>query len=300
MSVRERPGSTTSKRVTVLDGNSSRQRPDYLVTEEPLEIRLSARGGGSVRTVAVTMRTPGADFELAAGFLHTEGLIGDRHAIRRIAYCVDPALTAEQRFNTVTVELAGETLPELSSLDRYGSISSACGVCGKASLDAIRRRGLTSFAPGVPTMDAETLYGLPGALRAAQRNFSATGGLHGAGLFSIDGHRLCVREDVGRHNAVDKVIGWALLQGDHPRGRQVLVVSGRAGFEIVQKAVAAGIAIVCAVSAPSSLAVDLAAEFGVSLVGFLRGRQANVYAGHERIRMRAQTAGPNPPPAVAR
>ena len=273
-----RRAGTTPARVRVLDEAGQASRRDLLATEEPLEIRLSS-ARGETRTVAVTMRTPGADFELAAGFLHAEGVVAGRSAIRRIDYCVDD----DQRYNVVTVRLTTTDLPALTALDRYGTVSSACGVCGKTSLDDLEMRGAELLPAGVPVVDRGVVYGLPDALRAAQRTFSATGGLHGAGLFTAEGGTLAVREDVGRHNAVDKVVGWALLQGV-PVDRAVLVVSGRAGFEIVQKAVAARIPVVCAVSAPSSLAVDVAHRFGVTLVGFLRERRANVYSGADRIR----------------
>jgi FdhD protein len=277
---RGRARATTSAWVRVLDDGAEFTRDDVLATEEPLEIRLAA--GGEVRPVATTMRTPGADFELAAGFLRTEGVIAGREAIRRIEYCVD----GEQLHNTVTVHLAASRLPELSSLERYGTVSSACGVCGKASLDALHLRGVEPLPEDTPAVDRETLFGLPDALRAAQGNFAATGGLHAAGLFTATGDLMVVREDVGRHNAVDKAVGWTVLKGHRPLTGVVMVVSGRAGFEIVQKAVAAGIPVVCAVSAPSSLAVAVAGEFGVTLVGFLRGRRANVYAGGHRLGLR--------------
>jgi FdhD protein len=263
--------------VRVLDDETTRTRDDVVVTEEPLEIRLVA--GGVMRSVAVTMRTPGRDFELAAGFLHTEGVVVGREDIRRIDYCV----AEEQAFNVLNVHLAAPVLPDLAPLERYGTVSSACGVCGKASLDALTARGVAALPPGEPTVDREVVYGFPDRLRAAQRTFATTGGLHAAGLFTPAGDALIVREDVGRHNAVDKVVGWALLDGRLPQPDAVLVVSGRAGFEIVQKAAAARIPVVCAVSAPSSLAVAAATELGVTLVAFVRGRRANVYAGAERI-----------------
>lgn len=274
-----RRAGTTPARVRVLDDAGQASRDDVLATEEPLEIRLSS-ARGETRTVAVTMRTPGADFELAAGFLSAEGVLSGRSAVHRIDYCLD---SDDQRYNIVTVRLAAAELPELTALDRYGTVSSACGVCGKTSLDDLEMRGAEVLPPGEPVVGRDVLYRLPDALRAAQRTFSATGGLHGAGLFTAEGDTLAVREDVGRHNAVDKVVGWALLRGV-PVDRAVLVVSGRAGFEIVQKAVAARVPLVCAVSAPSSLAVDVAHRFGVTLVGFLRDRRANVYSGADRIR----------------
>ncbi|MEW6153156.1 MAG: formate dehydrogenase accessory sulfurtransferase FdhD [Actinomycetota bacterium] len=275
-----RPGPTTPAVVRVISGSRDVTRHDKVATEEPLEIRLSA--GPDSRTVAVTMRTPGSDFELAAGFLHTEGVIASRRDLDRIAYCTDGS---DQLFNTVTVRLSSPRLPDLAPLERYGTISSACGVCGKASLDGLRARGARPLAPGEgPVVDASVLYSLPDALRAAQRTFDTTGGLHAAGLFSPGGELWCAREDIGRHNTVDKVIGWALMNGRLADLRDaVLVVSGRAGFEIVQKAAAASVPVVCAVSAPSSLAVEAAHELGLTLVAFLRDRRANVYAGAHRV-----------------
>jgi FdhD protein len=271
---------TTPALVRVLDGGRTVSRSDVVVTEEPLEIRL-ASARGETRTVGITMRTPGADFELAAGFLRTEGVIAGHEDVRRIAYCVD---APPQRYNVVTVTLAAAELPELTALERYGTVTSACGVCGKASLEALEMRGVPILDPASgPAVDAATLYGLPDALRIAQATFAATGGLHAAGLFSVAGEVGCVREDVGRHNAVDKAIGWSVLGRQADLAASVLVVSGRAGFEIVQKAAAAGIPIVCAVSAPSSLAVDTATRFGITLVAFLRGNRANIYSGAERV-----------------
>ena len=263
-------------------------RRDDLATEEPLEIRIGTGGDPlPARTVAVTMRTPGADFELAAGFLYGEGVLGAATDIARIAYCADPALDGDQRYNVVTATLAaGVGAPDLAGLDRHVFASSACGVCGKASLDGLRRRGICSVPPG-PRVPVDTLYRLPAALAEAQGVFARTGGLHAAGLFTPAGEPVAVREDVGRHNAVDKVIGWALLSGRLPLHGLVLMVSGRASFEIVQKAAAAGIPVLCAVSAPSSLAVTGAEEFGLTLVGFLRERRCNVYTGHDRVAVTA-------------
>ena len=275
-----RPGSETDARVWAFEGSGSRRRSDRLATEEPLEIRLMAAGRS--RTLAVTMRTPGADFELVAGFLHAEGVVGDRTAIRRLSYCVDTELGAEQRFNVVNAELASDALPELASLDRHGITSSACGVCGKASLEALHIAGCRPVDPG-PRVDRSLLLSLPDKLRGAQRLFSQTGGLHGAALFDAGGRLLVAREDVGRHNAVDKVVGWALLQGLTPLERTIALVSGRVSFEIVQKCLVAGVPMICAVSAPSSLAVSVAQEFGITLVGFLRAERFNVYSGPERI-----------------
>ena len=281
--MRDRPGGTVRTRVHVLEGESESVRRDDLATEEPLEIRLSwPSGPRPARAVAVTMRTPGADFELAAGFLYSEGILRGPDDVSRIAYCTEPELEPEQRFNVVTVDLApalGE--PELG-LERNFFTSSACGVCGKASIDSLHRRGLVPVHSG-SQVRLNVLFGLPDALSARQGIFARTGGLHAAGLSTVDGELVAVREDVGRHNAVDKLVGWALLAGRVPVRDLVLIVSGRVSYEIVQKAVAAGIPVVCAVSAPSSLAAAVAEEFGVTLVGFLRGRRCNVYAGRDRI-----------------
>jgi FdhD protein len=280
MSARSLRTSKARARVWTVEAGKVRQHADQVATEEPLEIRLLA--GGERQTVAVTMRTPGADFALAAGFLHSEGVITDREEIRRITYCVDPEIDAEQRYNIVNVELRADTMPTLATLDRHFLTTSACGVCGKASLDALYLRGQTAVPPG-PTVSVNIVTNLPERLRAAQGLFDATGGLHAAGIFGTDGTLLALREDVGRHNALDKCVGWALMEGELPLHDAILLVSGRVSFEIVQKALAAGIPIVCAISAPSSLAVALAAEFNITLIGFLRGDRFNVYTGMERI-----------------
>jgi FdhD protein len=259
-------------------------RADQVATEEPLEIRL--RAGGATRTVAVTMRTPGADLELAAGFLHGEGIVTAREQVRRITYCTDPDVDPAQLYNIVNVELTAEELPDLHALERHFYTTSACGVCGKASLDALELRGCTA-PPAGPEVRAEVVNRLPLLLREAQGLFDSTGGLHAAGLFTAAGELLRVREDVGRHNAVDKLIGWALLEGRLPLAEHILMVSGRSSFEILQKALVAGFPIVCAVSAPSSLAVALARQFDMTLVGFLRAERFNVYSGEGRIRSAA-------------
>jgi FdhD protein len=273
-------------------------RSDDLVTEEPLEIRLrtaAASNGNAAlslqgspglsrgrRTVAVTMRTPGADFELAAGFLYGEGVIRDRDDIESIAHCDDLKVEDSRRFNIVNVDLKSEVLPDLDALQRHFHTTSACGVCGKTSLDSLRFTAPAPIPAG-PVLRPETLTGLPAKLRSAQGLFSTTGGLHAAGLFDATGELLAVREDVGRHNAVDKIVGWAFLGGRLPLSACILMVSGRTSFEILQKAVMAGIPVVCAVSAPSSLAVSVAREFGVTLIGFLRNERFNVYTGSERL-----------------
>lgn len=275
-----RVGSKVRAPVTIVEQGRARKRLDYLAAEEPLEIRLQA--GGQTQTVAVTMRTPGADFELAAGFLYSEGVVSERGLVRHISYCVDPEVDPEQRYNIVNVGLHLPELPDLATLERHFYTTSACGVCGKASLEAIEMRGCSVLPPG-PVVEPELLYGLPEKLRREQGLFDATGGLHAAGLFSAAGELLCLREDVGRHNAVDKVIGWALLNGKLPLSDCILLVSGRASYEILQKSTVAGVSIVCAVSAASHLAVDVARKFGVTLVGFLRGERFTIYAGGERI-----------------
>jgi FdhD protein len=260
------------------DGRAT-TRADQLATEEPLEIRLVV--AGARHTVAVTMRTPGADFELAVGFLFSEAIIAGRDDVRRVTYCTDSDVEAEQRYNIVNVELAGAAAPDLRSLERHFFTNSACGVCGKATLDALEVR--CPPLTGGLQLPVDVLYGLPDRLRREQGLFDSTGGLHAAGLFTAAGDLLAIREDVGRHNALDKLVGWAVLQDRVPLTQGILLVSGRSSYEILQKAITAGVTVVCAVSAPSSLAVQLAEHFGVTLVGFLRGQRANVYAHAGRI-----------------
>jgi FdhD protein len=261
--------------VSVRDGMRS-ERADTLATEEPLEIRAQGRGQEAQR-VAVTMRTPGGDFELAAGFLFTEGLVsaGD---LRRVAYC-DDVDDEDQRYNIVTVTLGSPFDGALLSRNFYAT--SSCGVCGKASLDDIAVR--CDVVPAGFTVAADVVVSLPDRLRTAQRVFDRTGGLHAAGLFTAGGEAISVREDVGRHNAVDKVIGEQLLAGRVPLSDVVLQVSGRASFEIVQKAAVAGIPVVSAVSAPTSLAVEAGERLGVTVVGFVRGGGCNVYSHPGRV-----------------
>jgi FdhD protein len=274
LSAPERPSSTSRVRVLNVEAGERRRRSDRLATEEPMEIRVD-EPGGEQRTIAVTMRTPGHDFELAAGFLLTEGLIGPDD-VRRIRYCDVPR--AEQHYNVVTVAVE-RPLPDLAARAFY--TTSSCGVCGKASLDALDVQ-CAPVTPG-PVVLPEILTGLPEELRRVQRVFDRTGGLHAAALFDANGTLLSSREDVGRHNAVDKIIGADLMAGNLPLAGRILLVSGRASFEIVQKAAVAGIPMLCAVSAPSSLAVDAARRFGMTLVGFLRDERFNVYSHAERI-----------------
>jgi FdhD protein len=276
-----RRGSKTKARVRVVEDGHARVRPDTLATEEPMEIRLLSE---DVRqTVAVTMRTPGADFELAAGFLYGEGIVSSPEDILKISYCVSADLGVEQQYNIVNVELRGDRSYDLRSLERHFYTTSACGVCGKASLEQLELRGCPVIPPG-PEIAPEKIYALPEKLREAQGLFDATGGLHAAALFDKEGKLVALREDVGRHNATDKLVGWALLEGRLPLSDHIVMVSGRSSFEILQKCLTAGVPIVCAISAPSSLAVDVARQFGMTLVGFLRGNRFNVYSGHERIR----------------
>lgn len=281
----ERPGLTTPRRILSYDGESRRDVVDDLATEEPLEIRLAA--GGETRTAAVTMRTPGNDFELAAGFLYAEGIVLDRSEIAGISYCIDPAVDAEQRYNIVNVALGGQRERPLERLERHFTMTSACGVCGKASIEALQTRAEPIDDP--VTASVELITSLPEKMRDAQRVFASTGGLHAAALFDAQGRLLLLREDVGRHNALDKVVGWALLNARLPLRSTILLVSGRASYELLQKSIVARIPIVCAVSAPSSLAASLADTFGVTLAGFVRQRRANVYSGLERIAPSAES-----------
>jgi len=257
--------------VTEWNAGSVRCVQDSLAAEEPLEIRVDGT------PVAVTMRTPGHDVELAAGFLFTEGMISSREQIAAIK-----SNAAEQGAgrNVVDVELRDADF-DREALRRNFFTASSCGICGKASIEAIRRRDLPVIEPGF-RIEPELLCRLPETLRGEQAVFNRTGGLHAAALFDAQGELVMVREDIGRHNAVDKVIGWALNEGCCPLRRHVLMVSGRGGFEIVQKALAAGIPVVASVSAPSSLAVKLAREAGLTLIGFLRGRRFVVYSGESR------------------
>lgn len=276
-----RRGSKTKARIRTVENGRSRLKSDVLATEEPMEVRLVT--ADETRTVAVTMRTPGNDFELAAGFLYGEGIVSSPRQIRRISYCVDRELDADQQYNIVNVEVSGRSADyDLPSLERHFYTTSACGVCGKASLEQLELKGCPVVAPG-PEISPEAIYALPDKLREAQGLFDATGGLHAAALFDADGELVALREDVGRHNATDKLVGWALLEGKTPLSEHIVMVSGRSSFEILQKALQAGVPVVCAISAPSSLAVDVAREFGMTLVGFLRGERFNVYAGDERI-----------------
>jgi FdhD protein len=269
-------GPSAPVRVVEVDGSESRRRRDRLATEEPLEIRASGPGQPTVR-VAVTMRTPGHDFELAAGFLFTEGLIAGRSAFSAIRYCND--VGTEQHLNVVTVDMRAHF--DATRMQRNFFASSSCGVCGKASIDQLAV-SCEHVADG-PVVSRRIITSLPDALRAEQRVFESTGGLHATGLFDPAGRLLVAREDVGRHNAMDKLIGNRLLAGESPLSSSIALVSGRASFELVQKAAVAGIPIVCAVSAPSTLAVETARRLGVTLIGFLRGDRFNIYTHAQRV-----------------
>jgi FdhD protein len=271
----KRPQSTSRVTVVTVEDGKRRRHADRLATEEPMEIRVEGPGMEQ-RNVAVTMRTPGNDFELAVGFLHTEGIISGQADVATVRYCAVPR--EEQHYNVVSVAVTRplEFIPE-----RNFYATSSCGVCGKASLEAIEVR-CAPVADGLETT-AEAIIGMPDALRARQKVFERTGGLHAAALFDAGGELIDVREDVGRHNAVDKLVGSELLAGRLPLSDRVMMVSGRTSFEIVQKAATAGIPVVCAVSAPSSLAVEAASSFGITLIGFLRGTRFNVYTRPDRI-----------------
>ena len=273
----ERPSNKRKLKVVTVDGTRVRRRSDTLATEEPLELRLLA--GGERQNVAVTMRTPGADFELAAGFLYGEGIVKNRDEILRISYCTE----AEQQYNTVNVTLRG-AMPEVERLERHFTTTSACGVCGKASLESLELQACP-LPDSAFSVSPAVITSLPDKLRAAQGLFDATGGLHAAALFSKTGELVSLREDVGRHNALDKLVGWALLEGLLPLSDHIVLLSGRASFELLQKSLMAGVPLVCAVSAPSSLAVSVARAFNVTLLGFLRGQRFNIYSGETRVEL---------------
>jgi len=271
-------GRVTARRpVRRLTAGKAVTRPETLAVEEPLEIRVNGAA------VTVTMRTPGSDFELAQGFLLTEGVIANRDDVLSIRYCDGRDVDGANTYNVLDVTLAAGVEPPGLDVTRNFYTTSSCGVCGKASLEAVRLTG--RFTPGADpaSVAAATLKAMPAQLRSEQKVFDSTGGLHAAALFAVDGTMLVVREDIGRHNAVDKVIGWALERRRVPVDTSVLLVSGRASFELTQKAVMAGIPVLAAVSAPSSLAVSLAEEAGITLVAFLREDSMNIYTRADRI-----------------
>jgi FdhD protein len=268
---------TQGRRILHVDDGVAVERPDTLAVEEPLEIRIAGRA------IAVTMRTPGDDFDLVAGFAFTEGLITDPDHLVGLRYCAGADDTGRNTYNVIDLVVSDDAPPIDDGAARNFYTTSSCGVCGKASIDAVTVRSRFDLHADNVAVTPTFLSVLPGKLRDAQKVFERTGGLHAAGLFSPDAELLALREDVGRHNAVDKVIGWSLREKRLPLTGTVLMVSGRASFELVQKAYVAGIPVLAAVSAPSSLAAEFAASVGMTLVGFLRGTSMNVYAGADRI-----------------
>jgi FdhD protein len=269
---------TQRRRITKFRiGAQTGRREDVLAGEEPLEIRL----GGSAFTV--TMRTPGDDFDLVAGFLVSEGVVWEPGQLPSLRYCAGVDDNGQQTFNVVEAQLRpGVELPD-TAMERHVYTSSSCGICGTASIDAVRKSSQFDLHEDTASVDLGILASLPDRLRESQKLFDRTGGVHAAGLFTAEGELLCLREDVGRHNAVDKVVGWALREGMLPLRGMILQVSGRASFELVQKAQLAGIPVLAAVSAPSSLAADLADDAGLTLVGFSRGTSLNCYSHPQRI-----------------
>jgi FdhD protein len=269
-------------RVRAREGDAEVERSDSLAVEEPLEIRVRGQNGAAARSFVTTMRTPGSDEELAAGLLLAEGVLAGRSDLLALERPADPRLSPELRANVLVAILSPEALARARGLTRGTVMGSACGVCGKTSIESVLPEGALPLDSPL-TVTAETLYALPGRLRERQSVFAQTGGLHAAALFDARGNLLAAREDIGRHNATDKVVGSFFLEVKLPVSDAILLVSGRAGFEIVQKAFGAGIPIVCSVSAPSSLAVELAESAGLTLVGFLRARRFNVYSHARRI-----------------
>lgn len=271
---------TGRRKVRHIDGEHEIARVETLAAEEPLEIRVDGTA------VAVTMRTPGDDFDLVAGFALSEGLIANPGQLAALRYCAGATADGVNTYNVVDVVLADDAPRPAPSVSRNFYTTSSCGVCGKASIDAVRLVSSFDLTSDDVAVAPGLLAVLPERLRAAQKVFDSTGGLHAAGLFDVFGSMLALREDVGRHNAVDKVVGWAVRDNRLPLSGTVLMVSGRASFELVQKAYLAGIPILAAVSAPSTLAVEFAESVGMTLVGFLRGASMNVYTGAARVRDR--------------
>jgi FdhD protein len=260
--------------------------PDALAIEEPLEIRLGFYENGKPqhKAISITMRTPGNDFELAAGFLFTEGIVSDKNQISSIKHCGKFG----QPQNTVRVELQNGVAVNLKKIERNFYTTSSCGVCGKSSIEALETGAKRIEQTNFPQISPETIHCLPEKLRRRQTIFDQTGGLHAAALFDESGNLIASREDVGRHNAVDKLVGAQFLAGEIPLADKILFLSGRASFELVQKALMAQIPVIAAVGAPSSLAVEAATEFGVTLLGFVRENRFNIYTGFERIAFEAE------------
>ncbi|MEV6336453.1 formate dehydrogenase accessory sulfurtransferase FdhD [Nocardia vinacea] len=271
---------TARRKTRRISPNGVIERPDSVAVEEPLELRLDGQ------SLTVTMRTPGSDIELVHGFLLGEGIIRTAEDVVSARYCAGTDENGQNTYNVLDVHLR----TPIPVHGRNFLTTGACGLCGKTALEEVRTSTRFPLPTTSITVDTETLAGMPDQLRTRQTVFDATGGLHAAGLFTADGTALAVREDIGRHNAVDKVIGWAVLENRIPANDLVLIVSGRASFELVQKAVMAGIPMLGAVSAPSSLAIDLAAESGLTLVGFLRGDTMNIYSRSDRLTVTAEVA----------
>lgn len=265
---------SASKRIRVSKTDRPGSIDDYVVGEEPLEIRVES--SEPARQLAITMRTPGHDIELGAGFLWSEGLLRTRDDLIGITTCKDKSLTLREQENVIVAHVRDDAPAIERTLDRRFTMSSACGVCGSTQIDDLRHRGCSNVT--APQLSDEQLAGLPELMRPKQKVFDKTGGLHAAGLFDPDGNLIVVREDVGRHNAVDKIVGYALMHDMLPLTGYSLAISGRGGYEIIQKAVAAGISAVVAVSAPTSLAVETAREFGLTLLGFARNGAATKYS----------------------
>jgi FdhD protein len=268
---------TGRRKVRHIDGERQLERVETLAAEEPLEIRVDGEA------IAVTMRTPGDDFDLVAGFALSEGLVSRPAELAALRYCAGATAEGVNTYNVVDIVLSDDAARPARSVSRNFYTTSSCGVCGKASIDAVRVNSSFDLSSDDVVVGPGLLAVLPARLRSAQKVFDSTGGLHAAGLFDSAGQLLALREDVGRHNAVDKVVGWALRENRLPLAGSVLMVSGRASFELVQKAYLAGIPILAAVSAPSTLAVEFAESVGMTLVGFLRGASMNVYTGAARV-----------------
>ncbi len=281
-----KPINEREKSVPVSQATSSgfESRPDVVAVEEPMEIRVVFGPPEKRRSksLSITMRTPGNDFELAAGFLFTEGVITAGNQIDRFEFC-GPVPEGRDEGNIVSVELAPNLNVDVSKLQRHFYTTSSCGICGKASLDAIQAQGLTPIASNHVSVEAAIIRSLPERLRSSQAVFDRTGGLHAAGLFDVTGELISIREDVGRHNALDKLIGEQLLAGNVPLTERLIVVSGRASFELMQKTLVAAVPILVAVGAPSSLAVELANEFNLTLIGFASASRFNIYAAGQRV-----------------
>jgi FdhD protein len=276
-------GSSVAIDIRKVSGDTHQDSEDCVAVEEPLEIQLCSSGpeGAAAKSISITMRTPGNDAELALGFLSTEGIISSIDQVESVDHT--GAVAADGRRNTIRVTVYQDVDVDYERLQRHFYTTSSCGVCGKASLDALKISGATALAGVATTFRRELVIAMPDRLREQQHLFSATGGLHAAAAFDSRGEIVVLREDVGRHNAVDKVVGWLLRENRLPASGLGLIVSGRASFELMQKTLVAGIPLLAAVGAPSSLAVQTAKEFGMTLIGFLRDGRFNLYSGGERI-----------------